>query len=492
MHSLTATQQIPAASRATSSPNFAQLAIGLLPRRIWVVVAALGTVGALCLIAIAFGAGVLRILYPAATVIVALVLYFRSDAGYLSFTLVVWFISPLVRRLIDLHAGWIDPSPVLLAPLLVTLISGLSLPSIFRAPSRLRSPYLIGLAGVLYGLGVSLLRSGTAGVAVPLLNFIAPVLFGAHVMSKGRNDRQLSETFDRAIIAGVMAMGIYGIVQYQLAPAWDTNWMINIDNAAFGQPEPFAIRVFSTLNSPIPFGSVMMVGLLVLLNRRGWTSVLASFVGYVAFGLSLARTAYLGWAVGVLLLFFSSKLARLRLAFGFALVLLSATAFTSPNPITDVIGGRVRSFAAPKDDVSFNVRRAAYEQYAGALLADPFGQGIGSQGYSIEAQVGFGPHDSAVLEIFRCLGWFGGAAYLAAVIMLIYRCLAQSNDDAPLQSYRAIACGMIPAALFASVFLSVSGVVFWTVLSLASVRHLQIANTRVAPDQSNVKSLGLG
>ena len=437
--------------------------------------AGLVTVSAVC--SAVFGVGVLRILFPAATVVLGLILYLRSPTSYVAYTFIVWFVSPLVRRLIDLRAGWVDPSPVLLAPLLVTLISTLAFPSILRGEPKFRWPYLLAFTGVLYGLGVSFLRGGPAGVAVPLLNFVAPIFFGAYIVSNWRECRQLAETFDRTLIAGVLVMGVYGIAQYQFAPAWDTNWMINQHNVTFGTAEPFGIRVFSTLNSPLPFGDVMMAGLLILANRRGWAGKLVPFVGCLAFGLSLARTAWLGWATGMLVLVMSSKLARNRLVFSIVFLSVAAATFASTNPITDVISKRIQSFAAPEQDYSFSVRLTAYERYAGALLTDPFGQGIANQGYNINAEVGFGPHDSALLEVLRCLGWVGGSAYLIAVIVLIYRAVVQWSAEEPaFQSYRAIACGLIPAALFVSVFSSVSGVVFWTVLSLASAHQLQVAS----------------
>lgn len=436
---------------------------------------ALATLGAvIAVFTMNYGAGVLRILLPAAMVIVGLILYLRSPTSYLAFTFAVWFISPFVRRVIDLYAGWVDPSPVLLAPLLVTLISALSFPSILRLNSKFRWPYLLALAGVLYGLAVSVLRSDAVAAVVPLLDFVAPIMLGAYVLSNWERCQHLAEAFDRIMIAGVLVMGVYGIAQYQFAPVWDTNWMIHVDNGSFGIAEPFGIRVFSTLNSPLPFAYIMMVGLLILANRRSSAVNLISIVGYLAFALSLVRTAWLGWATGAAVLSLSSKRARQRLMLVTLLIALPATALISANPMTQVISKRLQSFAAPNDDASFEVRLTAYKEYVGALLSDPFGQGIASQGYAIDTQVGFGPHDSAVLEIFRCLGWFGGGAYLVALIGLIYRAAFESKGGGPaLQSYHAIVWGLVPAALFGSLFSSVSGAISWTVLSLVLADHLR-------------------
>src|ERR1700689_1401054 len=82
-------------------------------------------VSAICLLA---GTGAtLRILYPTMALVVGVFLIFTSKPTYTSFTWWLWFLSPFLRRLIDYHSGWVDPSPVLLAPLLVTLVSGVEI-----------------------------------------------------------------------------------------------------------------------------------------------------------------------------------------------------------------------------------------------------------------------------------------------------------------------------------------------------------------------------
>ena len=467
-------------SRVAPNSTYPQLAARSIPVYAWLVLAIGGTTTGLCIANLGYGAGVLRILFPLATVIVGFVLYFRSLTGYLEFTFFVWFVSPFVRRLIDLYAGWLDPSPVLLAPIFVTLISGLSFVSIFRVDSRFRYPFLLALVGILFGLGVGLLRSGPIAVIVPLLNFLVPVLLGVHIISNWQHCHALARTFDRTIAVGVFIMGTYGIVQYILAPAWDTKWLLNVDPAAaptFGVAEPFGIRVFSTLNSPLPFGICMMVGLLVLANRRGWSANLILLIGYFALSLSLARTAWLGWATGAVFLAFSKKRSRWKLVSSVALFLLvsvAATSVSSLDTMTNVISKRAETFAAPTEDFSFNVRVAAYAKDIYPLLFDPFGQGIASQGTAEEADAGFGPHDSAALELVRCLGWFGGGIYLLAISVLVCRIVTYSTCTSPaLRSYQAVVCGLIPMALFGSVFLSVSGALLWTVLSLASAHDLQ-------------------
>ena len=72
----------------------------------------------------------LRIAFPAVATLVGLVIYFKNGPWYVAYTLSLWFLSPLVRRIVDWHFGFAEPNFVLLAPLLV---SGLGLFSSSRA-----------------------------------------------------------------------------------------------------------------------------------------------------------------------------------------------------------------------------------------------------------------------------------------------------------------------------------------------------------------------
>ena len=44
--------------------------------------------------------------------------------------------------------------------------------------------------------------------------------------------------------------GLYGFLQYLDPPIWDRYWMAYTTIASIGQPEPYMVRVFSTLNAP--------------------------------------------------------------------------------------------------------------------------------------------------------------------------------------------------------------------------------------------------
>jgi hypothetical protein len=101
----------------------------------------------------------LRIAVAGGAALVGLALYFRRPVGYFHFTLWTWFLTPLVRRLVDWRVGFEDHNLVLLAPFLVSAIAGLTLMRERRANDTVRLfPFFLCMAGILYGFAVGLMR----------------------------------------------------------------------------------------------------------------------------------------------------------------------------------------------------------------------------------------------------------------------------------------------------------------------------------------------
>src|SRR6201996_5471855 len=91
----------------------------LPPVLLWVVTAAL---------IVAHQGSVLTLAFPVLSIMTGLWLYFKSPARYIGFMWWLWFLSPEVRRLADWSKGAFTPTRLIqVAPLAVTMISGLSL-----------------------------------------------------------------------------------------------------------------------------------------------------------------------------------------------------------------------------------------------------------------------------------------------------------------------------------------------------------------------------
>ncbi|NET73026.1 MAG: O-antigen ligase domain-containing protein, partial [Sphaerospermopsis sp. SIO1G2] len=68
-------------------------------------------------------ASLLRIIFPATSLLVGIFLYLRHPILYIGFTWWIWFLTPLIARLVDYRIGWDPTRQILLAPYLVVFIT---------------------------------------------------------------------------------------------------------------------------------------------------------------------------------------------------------------------------------------------------------------------------------------------------------------------------------------------------------------------------------
>lgn len=456
--------------------------------RAWVAMLAVALLVAACLLV--GQAAALRLLFPAASLVTGVYLYYKYPAQYVSFVWWVWMLSPFVRRLVDWQSGWVDPSPVLLAPVLVSCVAGAGFLRHFLPSVRNGGlPFVLAFAGVLYGLGVGLIRSGgDYTLAQPMLTWLVPIFLGFHLFINWREYPAFRRELGRTFVVGALLMGVYGVVQFLSAPMWDRFWMVNIEYGSFGTPEPLGIRVFSTLNAPGPFSVVMMAALLVLFGSQGWLRFPAAVTGYLSFLLCMTRAAWIGWLVGfATLLAKMESRARLKLIAVVVLFACAIVPLATLEPFASVVGPRIQSMTNPKDDISLAARLEGYGKYFRDAVTDPFGKGIGimDREYAIAPDdEGIGPHDSAVLELLLSLGFLGAALYGAGLIALLFglRVRGAVRADSFANAARAVGLGMFAQLILGSVMLGVMGAILWSfagVVIAASKYHAEFARQPV-------------
>ena len=200
--------------------------------------------------------GVVHYEFPVLSLFAGAILYRRKPAAYVSFTIWLYFLSPLIRRIVDFRSSWVDPSPILLAPLLTTCITAwFLLTSLNRSWFRRSSwPYGLALVGIAAGAlcGV-VVNPNKKDVLASCLNWVAPICFGYYMAAFPFNRHQLKRAVTRTFIGGILVMGLYGLYQFAQAPAWDCNWLDmvtggDISVSALGRPEPFGLRIWSTMD----------------------------------------------------------------------------------------------------------------------------------------------------------------------------------------------------------------------------------------------------
>ena len=423
-------------------------------------------------VAVLTGAGsILRLLFPLGSLGVGLFLFGKYPTMYISFTWWLWFVTPWLRRIIDYRSGWDGSGIILTAPFLVTLITLITFVQYLPRSYRMGGlPLVIAILSVIYGFLIGTVKNPLAVSLRALLDWLTPIVFGFHLFVNWRNYPKYRQTLQTTFMWGLLITGIYGIVQYLVAPEWDRFWIIQTRLLTNGTPEPLGIRVFSTMNSPGPFANVLLAGLLILLTNDNFLRVPASVVGYLSLLLSLVRSAWLGWLLALLSLLSSLK-PRLQMQLFVTIIVMAlcVVPLATIEPFAEIIGARLESLTSPKKDTSFKERSALYEGNITIAFSSGLGNGIGSKYFvnkkGLLQEVTL---DSGILDVFFTLGWFGAVPYLGGIMLAVFNLLksAEGRSDAFASTARAIILGVLFQMIFGNVMVALSGMVFWAFLGI--------------------------
>ncbi|MEP0915411.1 O-antigen ligase domain-containing protein [Leptolyngbya sp. DQ-M1] len=421
-------------------------------------------------------ASILRLAFPIGSLAVGALLFFRYPMFYIGFTWWLWFLTPFVRRLIDWEVGWLDPNPVLLAPFLVSLLSTLTL--LIQLPKAIRGnglPFVLSTIAVLYGAFIGLMEYQIQTVIVALLNWLTPIVFGYYLFSHWRRFPELKRVTERVFLWGTLVMGVYGVIQFLVAPLWDQYWLQNLINVlmiySFGTPNPLSIRVFSTMHSPQPFAATMVAGVLLLFAIKSPLKLVSSGFGYLALLLTLVRTAWLSWLIGLIVYLPSLKpRLQMRLIVTLMLMSLAVLPLTMVEPFSTVINSRLQTFFAGQQDGSFIDRSIGYTNLLNDALSEFEGRGLG---YVIRDS-NIGGNDSGILTLFLNLGWVGTIPYVAGMALLVFGALQvrQASSDPFVGACRAIVIAIVSQISLNTVMLIPFGIVLWGFMGLTAAARL--------------------
>jgi len=427
------------------------------PAQAWTAILGLAFLSGLCILA---GAGkILNLAFPVGAFAVGVFLYVRYPILYNGFTWWIWFLTPIIRRLSDYRSGFTNPSAILLTPYLVTLVTLATLYQNFPKSHRQGGlPFILSFASLFYGFLIGLINRQPITVCINLLEWLAPVLLGFHLFVNWRDYPNYRQNIERVFVWGVLLMGVYGVIQYLVAPEWDRFWLSNAEINSAGIPEPLGIRVWSTMNSPGPFAIVIMAGLLLLFGSQGALCLPAAVAGYLAFLLTLVRSAWGGWFLGLLTLATSLKANfQIRLLITVVVIALCVIPLTVIEPFSEVINTRLETLSDIENDGSTLARQQTYEQLLGLALTSFIGEGIGGETY-----------DSSALAMLFNIGWLGTIFYMGGMLLLLF-CLFQGSEsrfDRFAGSTRAIVLAIFAQLPLGAPMLGVSGIMLWGFLGI--------------------------
>jgi hypothetical protein len=405
-------------------------------------------------------------------------LYLRHPILYIGFTWWICFLTPLATRLVDYRVGWDPTRQMLIAPYLVVFVTIATFLRRFKsAYSQGGLPFILAFIGVFYGFLVGLIYNAPVPVARGLLDWLGPIIFAFHLFINWRDYPSYRQNFQRIFLWCVLILGAYGVYQFVVAPEWDRYWLI--ESKLFmsaGNPVPFGMRVWSTLHSVGPFGSVMQAGLLLLFTTSGSLIFPASAVGYLSFLLTQARTNWGGWLLGIIMIVGSVKTRiQMRLITIIVVMAICVVPLTTIEPISEVVSERLQTFSNLEEDNSFRDRSQSYDKNLSLALSNALGNGLGNIWKVNEktGQIEVVVIDSGILDMFFTLGWFGAIFYMGGLILLIINVSKYSEGrfDSFISAARAIGISSATQLIIGSGMLSVAGMILWGFLAMAMAGH---------------------
>jgi hypothetical protein len=431
--------------------------------------------------------------FVGAAIVIAYWLSRTRPLAAIEFALWIWLLGPQVRRAVDYAANsYHDPSLVMVAAPLASLVL---LPRVreLRWNGLLRPvrPLLVAATVVMIGYGVGAVRGGVSQATAALLVWLVPLLLGLQTIVVGRDIDELRTTLERVFVWGALIVGVYGIVQFYVVPGWDAFWMDNVSMASIGAPEPFEVRVFSTLNSPGPMAAFLTAAVLFLTDARHPLRLAAQIAGYVCLALSVVRSAWLACLLGLLIVLGVGR-PRAKTTALLAIGVVTIGLLQMSGPMQTVIAERIEESREGRKDDSFVARTALHREMVPALVDNTVGHGLGATGVASrvgEDGAGVAHLDSGLIDFTYTLGLPAGLLVLGALTSgsLALARAAKRRDVLP--AGLIAACVSLFAQLAAGNTLTGVGGVTFFVLWALGLRHVLAASheardTRVTGDQT--------
>ncbi|PSB09555.1 glucose-6-phosphate isomerase [Pleurocapsa sp. CCALA 161] len=404
---------------------------------------------------------IINLFFPITATAIAIFLYFRHPIIYVSFMWWMWFLAPLVRRLADYRGGgYTEPSLILLTPFLVVSITIVNFvnyfPKLFRQDNL---PFILSFLGLFYGFFIGLIKWSIFETGIGFLNWFSPVLMGFYLSTNWRNYPKYRQIIQQTFIWGVLIMGLYGLIQFLTAPDWDVFWLTNSEFSSAGKPVPLEIRVWSTMNDPGAFANTMGAGLLVLFSGEGILNLSTSIVGYMSFLLSLVRSAWGAWVIG-LLTFITSVKSRFQIRFIVGILILSMfiISLSTIEPFSTTLSARFQTVSEIENDKSAQVRVELYNEELNSALQNLIGNGIGDRRN----------YHSTFLAVFMNLGWLGTIPYFSGIFLLFWSLFQNIGNYLDLfgRIARAISFSTFSKIFLGIIVIDVRGMVLWGFLGL--------------------------
>jgi hypothetical protein len=386
----------------------------------------------------------------------------QSPAMHLQAALILFTFAPFVRRVVDLHIGYDQLGLMLIGPLLAILVPVVHLPrqlEKYCVPEHVMWPLGIVAASVVYAGMLSMAQGDWTNAASGMLKWLAPLLYAALLLVSAERE-ELTKAATSAFAFILPAAGIYAIHQYVDPSDWDIYWMQFAPIPSIGQPVPYGVRVFGTMNAPASFATFTATGLLLIgFSRRLWPALLA-IPAALGLLLSLYRTAWISLAVSILfcLLFAGTRRRAGMILIGIGVAVLLAVLFT---PFGDIVADRLSTLSEGTQDGSAQERLEEFVMLWSLPDSSLFGSGFT---ITDVGAAGTMPIDGMIIACWLSMGIMVGGFCLSALLWAVGNALAVAFTDPAPEAVviGALALGALAQVPLANITSGESGFLFWT------------------------------
>ena len=419
--------------------------------------------------------GVARPVFILGSAVVGYLAWREGCGRSVEIALSLYVFAPFLRRLVDVSIGF-DPSGVMLVgPVLAIAIPTIELRHLLtrrdKEDEALLPMLLVGVC-ITYGMLISAFAGEFGPLSTAALKMYTPLLYGAWVMRCARRDPTVVDAATRAFTVLAPIIGVYGIWQYVNPPDWDRFWMTSVSGtiSVLGRPEPYGVRVFSTMNSPASFGTYAACGVLLFgFCRRGWTALVLALLVAPGLLFTYYRTAWISLVLGII---YCALFDRTRGRAGLvAIVIVAATILAAGSAdFGDAIVQRLESLTGSmSEDGSGKARLGQlFEVYR---LVDQMGLGLGFARLSTPFN-GVDAADGEVVTAIIAMGALVGTLYLLGLVWAIVQALwrIRTSRDPRLIVTGAVVVGMLGALPLTSVTSGEIGLLLWLFVALATAQ----------------------
>lgn len=386
----------------------------------------------------------------------------QGPGPHLQAALILFTFAPFVRRVVDLHVGYDQLGLMLIGPLLAILTPVVDLPRQLqrhRVPEHVMWPLVIVAVSVVYAGTLSMAQGDWNNAASGMLKWLAPLLYAALLVVSAERE-ELIKAAASAFAFILPVMGVYAIYQYVDPADWDIYWMQSAPIPSIGQPVPYGVRVYSTMNAPASFATFTATGLFLIgFSRRPWLALLA-MPAALGLLLSLYRTAWISLAVSILfcLCFAGTRRRAGMILVGIAVAVLLAVLLT---PFGDIVAERLSTLSEGAKDGSAQERLEEFVTLWNLPDSSLFGRGFT---ITDVGAAGAMPIDGMIIACWLSMGIMVGGFCLAALLWAIGNAVAVAfRDPAPeAVVIGALALGALSQMPLANITSGEGGFLFWT------------------------------